>query len=958
MSGRRVALLVAAVVALLVAAPAASAVTDKFVHDVQGTGSTSPLSGSTGIRVTGVLTALRSDGLFVQEEDADTDPDPATSEGIFVSTGSAPSGVFVGERVSATGTVTEFAPAGDPQSPSVTELTSPTVAVLDASNHLGEVTPSALSSGLPSASGSFSQLEQYEGMLVTVSSLTVCGPTEGTINESTATATTNGLFYGTITGVACPLRDAGIQQPDSPPSGSIPPIPRWDSNPEVLGVDSDAAGSTALNVGAGQTVTGIGGVLDYSARHYTIDPTATPTIGGSAPTITPADPAATNEYTIGTLDLGRFFQTGLSNTNFQRRVAKAALAVRVGMGAPDIVAVQEVENLASLQAIAAKISSDANAAPAIDPQYVAYLQAGTDPAGLNTGYLVRTAEVDTGVPRVAVESVTQELASNSAFTRPPLRLNAILHSPAGLGERVTVIAVDLPGLAGVDSASTGASVRAQRKAAAEALANLVQARQAATPTERIALVGNFNAYPVNDGYVDVMGTIEGTPAASNTVVASSSDLVSPNLVNTENGAAYSIVTGGNRTAVDGVLTNSVLATLNDNLEIARLGTALPLATAYNDGTTGARLSDHDGVVAYFVFPNLPTAEANGPYTVAEGSSVSLSAASSSDPQGDALTYAWDLDNDGVYGETGAGATRGNEVGATPTFNAAGVDGPAAPTVKLRVSDGSATSADDTATVSVTNVAPTASVSETAGAQATDTARSVTLVATDPAPADQAGNFTWTIDWGDGTAPSSVTGTSPASGSHTYAGPGTYTVSVSARDDDSATGAPATTSITVAAPPAGGSTGDSGGTGGGTGGTDQPGGTLSADPELTTLVVGPRAFTPLSSGPPLVATGGVRVSFVAEVAETVVFTVVRRSAGRRVARRCVKPTRKNRVKPRCTRRITVGSFTAAVPAGPRTLHFSGRLAGHRLAPGTYELRAVPSLADGRHGKPATAVFVVR
>src|SRR3712207_7501064 len=38
-------------------------------------------------------------------------------------------------------------------------------------------------------------------------------------------------------------------------------------------------------------------------------------------------------------------------------------------------------------------------------------------------------------------------------------------------------------------------------------------------------------------------------------------------------------------------------------------------------------------------------------------------------------YAWDLDGDGTFGETGVAAARGAETGPTPTFSAAGLAGP-------------------------------------------------------------------------------------------------------------------------------------------------------------------------------------------------------------------------------------------------------------------------------------------
>ena len=47
----------------------------------------------------------------------------------------------------------------------------------------------------------------------------------------------------------------------------------------------------------------------------------------------------------------------------------------------------------------------------------------------------------------------------------------------------------------------------------------------------------------------------------------------------------------------------------------------------------------------------PVAEAGGPYAVAEGSAVVLDGTGSSDPDGDTLTYAWDLDNDGQFDDS-------------------------------------------------------------------------------------------------------------------------------------------------------------------------------------------------------------------------------------------------------------------------------------------------------------------
>jgi predicted extracellular nuclease len=138
------------------------------IHEVQGSGASSPFDGQT-IIVEGVVTGDFQDGdadeqsnlrgFYVQEEDAERDSDPLTSEGIFVFDGSTPLDVSVGDQVRVTGTATEF--FGDTQisadeveiigtgSVSVTAVALPTAGVLFANN---EYIP---------------DLEQYEGMLVT-----------------------------------------------------------------------------------------------------------------------------------------------------------------------------------------------------------------------------------------------------------------------------------------------------------------------------------------------------------------------------------------------------------------------------------------------------------------------------------------------------------------------------------------------------------------------------------------------------------------------------------------------------------------------------------------------------------------------------------------------------------------------------------------------------------------------
>ncbi|MGQ0606927.1 MAG: ExeM/NucH family extracellular endonuclease [Chloroflexota bacterium] len=84
-----------------------------FIHEVQGPGLTTPINGTT-VTVNAVVVgdfqgpspALR--GFFLQEEDADADDDPLTSEALFVFDNNGPVAVAPGDLVSVTGRATEF----------------------------------------------------------------------------------------------------------------------------------------------------------------------------------------------------------------------------------------------------------------------------------------------------------------------------------------------------------------------------------------------------------------------------------------------------------------------------------------------------------------------------------------------------------------------------------------------------------------------------------------------------------------------------------------------------------------------------------------------------------------------------------------------------------------------------------------------------------------------------------
>lgn len=133
----------------------------KFIHEVQGDGFVSPLAGQTvtieGIVVGSFLGDTGLNGFFVQEEDADVDSNPFTSEGIFVFQNGNALSLAEGDQVRVTGAVSEFN--------ELTELTinnSSDVLVMSS----GNVLPTAATVNFPVLTAD--ALESFEGMRVTI----------------------------------------------------------------------------------------------------------------------------------------------------------------------------------------------------------------------------------------------------------------------------------------------------------------------------------------------------------------------------------------------------------------------------------------------------------------------------------------------------------------------------------------------------------------------------------------------------------------------------------------------------------------------------------------------------------------------------------------------------------------------------------------------------------------------
>jgi predicted extracellular nuclease len=597
------------------AVTAASCTVTATITAIQGRGDTSSMNGTT-VTTSGIVTARTSDGFFLQMPPPG-DNDAATSDGLFVFTSGAPAAdVAAGNSVCVTGPVLEFAPSSDPASPTLTEISRPTsVTALSQNNALPP--PVVLTTADTDPAGPTGQLEKYEGMRVQVNTLIAAAPTRGTVNETSATATSAGVFYGVLPGILRPFREPGIQLPDPLPAGAPCCVPRWDSNPEVIAVNTRGQpGAVLLDVTAGTNVNNLVGPLKYESRAYTIytDAATNPSTNGNV-SATPVPEAVAGEFTIGSFNMERFFDTVndpstsdvvLTPTAFANRLNKASLAIRNVMRTPDVIGVEEMENLTTLQTLAAKIDTDAVTAGAPAPKYQAFLVEGNDIGGIDVGFLVKSSVTVVDVTQIGKDATyTNPTTGNPAtlHDRPPLVLRAVFQAGGSHPAPVTVIVNHPLSLTSIDDPVDGPRARAKRVAQAEFLANYMQSRQAADPTENIVSVGDYNSFQFNDGYVDFMGIVEGHPAPADQVVAYGSATVHPALTDLVDVALpadqkYSYSFNGAAQVLDHVVVNRNMLRRMTRFAYARNDADFP-EVYRNDPNRPERISDHDMAVAYF-----------------------------------------------------------------------------------------------------------------------------------------------------------------------------------------------------------------------------------------------------------------------------------------------------------------------------------------------------------------------
>ncbi|MCG6963189.1 MAG: lamin tail domain-containing protein [Acidobacteria bacterium] len=582
------------------------------IFQIQGSGAHSPFDGSPVSTEDNVVTAVGPTGFYMQTPTERTDGDPMTSDGIFVYTGSPPA-VATGDLVDVSGMIAEYY--------DLTEISGAPTVTVDGSGAVPD--PVVLDATLPSGIAmDLAELEPLEGMLVAANGIAT-GPSDS---------------YGNVAVVARTVRsfrEPGIVYP------GLPGLPVWDGNPEIFELDPNALGLPDVGMFTNQTYEATG-ALGFSFGHYQLQPTSL-TVGPPPSLPVPARDRMPGEFTIASQNLLRLF-----SGDIPARAAKLSLYIRTVLKAPDILAVQEVDTLATLEALAARIAADD---PAI--VYTAYLVEGNDPGGIDVGFLVR----DT----VTVYAVTQygkdlefEFDGRwwTTFDRPPLVLDA---EYVGAGEPFPIVVVNnhLRSLDGVDTGNEFA--RQKRHEQAYQLSLFLQDYQTLHPETPFVVTGDFNSFQFTDGYVDVMGQVTGDIVPSDSLLPGS-DEVDPNLFNEiftlPQEERYSFVFTGNAQAFDYMLASAAIAPAVRGVQYTR-GNADSPAGLFADSGTPLRTSDHDAVVLYVLadtdFDGVPNGTDLCPNTVIPESV----------PTRELGTNRWALvDDDGIFDTNPPGGNGG------------------------------------------------------------------------------------------------------------------------------------------------------------------------------------------------------------------------------------------------------------------------------------------------------------
>jgi predicted extracellular nuclease len=498
------------------------------IFEIQGNGLRSPYAPASGNGLgelvgteANVVTALTGNGFYIQTPDARDDLDAATSNGIFVFTGTAPT-VAVGDLVDVVGTVQEFFDWTQLTGVTVTAAgtgTLPTAVVLD------ETRPSP---NLMTLSCGLTNFECFENMLVTVPAGAVVQGNQRFGSDLFGEAFVSASGERT-------RREKGLLPNVVPPA---PGLPVWDGNPEVFELDADGAGAVPPGTPIfGGELFEATGVIAFQFGNYALRASSLTRVEVDLPRPVPAS-GGDAELRIASQNVLNYCVGSCDPVKLARLADQIGNVLRL----PDVVGLQELGTPGAAGLIAARLNTD------FGTDYVAYTGSSPFADGIRNGFLVRASRVAVVRTRELDAAVTIDQCSGTPpcvlHDRPPHLLEATF--TGGNGERFAVLNNHTRSLIGIsEPAPEGPRVRFKRFEQGKSLGRLVQRFQLGqelqpadpvggidTQDVPLVLVGDYNAFEVTDGYVDVIGLIKGTYLDSeNEYQLAGPNLVDPPLLN-------------------------------------------------------------------------------------------------------------------------------------------------------------------------------------------------------------------------------------------------------------------------------------------------------------------------------------------------------------------------------------------------------------------------------------------
>ena len=514
------------------------------IYDIQGAGHTSSFTGQS-VTTTGIVTAVDSNGFYLQ--DATGDGNSATSDGILVFTSTAPT-VLVGQSINITATVTEFLQSNNTQRLTLTELTSPTnITVLSSGNAL----PAAILIGPdgiqpPSENieddnfASYQPLtdgldfwESLEGMLVTIQDpIGVSG--NNSFNEFYAVTSRAG---GAVAATGFNA-DLGVIVIDGAITGgvNVNNTIGGDFNPERIQLQVDSTvtpGGVPTGVAPGARYNSVTGVVNYNAGTYEVVATTAVTVAVAS------DNVVDNTLLLGSttrLTIGSYNAENLDPGDGAARFAALANDIAFALGAPGIVILDEIQdnngatndsvvsaNVTLQMLVDAIFTASGVQYSWIDNPFITDDRNGGEPGGnIRVAMLYRADTVSLVVGSVRTVTDPTDQANNSANpfnnARLPLAADFIFN-----GGTVTVIGNHFTSKGG--SSPLNGSVQPstnngedKRAGQADLVNDFVDAILAGNPTANIVVGGDFNDFQTEEplrvltGQLDWNGTAVSTGA--------------------------------------------------------------------------------------------------------------------------------------------------------------------------------------------------------------------------------------------------------------------------------------------------------------------------------------------------------------------------------------------------------------------------------------------------------------